>query len=159
MSRVFPLIMVLVMACKNKPTDSIETSFVSVSSFNLDMDTPINDERVRLLYCSSAADKNPNREYLIQFVAIRVENGDTINILSDRSDHIKEYDANRIYLLNRQRLEDLDIHYNYDDALNEIIKQNGLENVNLDIMVKSDPEFSEIENNNYKTVVGSIRKG
>ena len=146
------LILMIFNSCSNEQD---VTNFQAISNFNLDTLTPIIDEKIRLVYCSNVEDSNPTRGYLIQFVAVMVETGDTINVISDHSEHINNGDANKIYLLNRRTLSDFNIQPNIDNEVYETMKESGTD---IKAMVISDPKFDKMENNNHRTIIGEISK-
>ena len=149
------LIITILSACSDEQSITNETNMQSISNFNLDTLTPIHNEKIRVLYCSSIENPNLEKEYLIQFVAIRIEKGDTINVISDHSENIKKEDADQVFLLNRRTISDFHIQQKVDNAVYETLKGNGVE---INTMVISDPKFQSIEYNNLKTIIGDISK-
>ena len=141
----------------NSNNENVE--YVAITNFNLDT-TQLNErEPVKLLYCSSKNNKNIDREYLIQFVAIRTRNHDTINILAFSSKGIKyKSDGNNTYYCipnenrdNILKLANIEI---------EKIKNSDIEHLNESnlIMVIQDKKHSEIENNNYPTYLSELER-
>ncbi len=149
------LIITILSACSDEQSITNETNMQSISNFNLDTLTPIHNEKIRVLYCSSIENPNLEKEYLIQFVAVRIEKGDTINVISDHSENIKKEDADIVFLLNRRTISDFHIQQKVDNAVYETLKGNG---VDINTMVISDPKFQSMEYNNLKTIIGDISK-
>ena len=149
------LIYTILSACSDEQSNTNETNMQSISNFKLDTLTPIHNEKIRVVYCSSAENPNLEKEYLIQLVAIRIATGDTINVISDHSENIKKDDADQVFLLNRRTISDFHIQQKVDKAAYESLKETG---VDINTMVISDPKFQSIEYNNHKTIIGDISK-
>ncbi len=152
---ILALTLIILSSCSEEQSMTNETNLQSISNFKLDTLTPIRNEKIRLVYCSSVDNPNIEKDYLIQFVAVLVETGDSINIISDHSEHIKKDDADQIFLLNRRSLSDFHIQQDVDKEVYENMKQKG---VDMNAMVISNPNFQTLENNNLMTIIGEISR-
>lgn len=132
--------------------------FWNISKFNI-VDTALKDnEEIKILYSSRGPDNNKDLEYYLQIVAVSQRTGDTVNILTpvDNGFSIDDKDkvfnffnqnniASKLILMDPEKLKDID---NVNEASKNVPK-----NITK---VARDPEFDNIANNNYPTVIGSI---
>lgn len=89
--------LILISCGEKRPTVDREGTFLSITSFNLQPDCLKDGDKVELIYCGRGNDENPEKEYLIQVIAVKLNSYDTINILVDRSDNIKAEDGDAIF--------------------------------------------------------------
>jgi len=141
--------------CSFNNGSSTSQNFQALSNFKLDSLTPIHNEPIKILYCSSIGNPNAEKEYLIQFIALRVKTKDTINIITDHSDQLGKEDVNQIFLLNRRNLSEFQLNSKIDPSIYQNLKKTG---VDLNTMVISDPKFSKLEQNKFKSIVGEITR-
>ncbi len=129
-----------------------------ISKFNINNNALENNEEIKLLYTSRGPDNNKNLEYYIHLIAISQKTGDTVNILTTADNGIKMSDKNKVFNF-----------FNQDNLASKLI-QMDLKNIN-DIKhvddihkmenkeihkVARDPNFDNIADNNFPTIIGSI---
>lgn len=160
MKKIYIILLSIFCSCGNKK-DSISQEFSSVSNFNIQLNALTKDEPFRLLMCSSGNTKKSKSNNLVQFVAIKTNSGDTINILGHFEGKLKEEDGDYIFYYIPNENAD-EIKKNATEFLDKLNKKQNEMDVNIketveSIMVVSDPNLSGL-NNNYPTVIGEIVK-
>lgn len=149
----------MLLSCHSSETEH----FAAINNFNLKPDVLKNGDPVRLIYCSRPGDRNDPIRYLIQLVAVKVETGDTVNILTDRTDEFRQDDGGEIF-----RFKDYDelTLALITESKEEIKKVMDNDSIKIDelaslndghlIMVVQDPKFSEIGDNKFPTAIGEV---
>ena len=81
--------------CKKKVLS--EQTLKVISFFNLKQNTLIENEPFRLILCSSVGAKKADSDHLIQFIAIKLNTKDTINILGHCEEELIKEDGDHIF--------------------------------------------------------------
>lgn len=145
-------IVLLASACKQR------VLFWEISKFNI-VDTALRDgEEIKLLYRSGAPGNNKALDYYIHIVAVSQKTGDTVNILTLANNGFSAEDADKVYNYFDQdnlasRLTQTGIDQLKD--LKDIEQIEKIENKKIS-RVSRDPDFDDIADNNYPTVIGTI---
>lgn len=133
--------------------------FRDISDFETSDFVETND-KVELLYASGSPDNNPNLDYFIHLVAIHVESGDTINILTTFNRGGGSGDAKNIFKFYKKDSEEGQKFY--EKAHQKSIEKNNKQNAdkalsNINKVVK-DKRFDHVAVNEFATVIGFIDK-
>lgn len=157
------ILLASLLSCDELGTEiNSESNWKSSGQLKFDNETKIVNDEVKLIYCSSAEDPNPNNDYLIQFIGVRIKTGDTINILTDHSDQIGKHEGDKIFILNRRKISDFNIQPNKDlipvqKVLDEMTSKESNNGLNSPF-IKSDIKFINLEENNFKWIIGEISR-
>ena len=133
------LLIVLTASCK------LEYKYWDISRFKFDSSVLSDNDEIKLLYTSRGPDNNKELQYYVHVIAISQRTGDTVNILTT--------------VPNGFTMEDKDKIFNYFTQDNIVSKtlQPDLDNKVKKIdKVARDPNFDNIADNNYPTVIGII---
>lgn len=148
---VTALFALLILSCNGK------YEYWDISEFNLQETALKNREEIKLLYTSNAPDKNKDREYYIHLVAVSLETGDTINILTTVNNGIGEKDKNKAFIFPDENSLEGKIILSDTDNIEEFDfeKESKTEAKKIN-KVARDPNFDAIAENKYPTVIGII---
>lgn len=119
-----------------------------------------NEERVNIIYASGGPDANQDMNYFFHLVAVSLESGDTVNILTTEQNLLNETDDYKIYnYFNEDDISTKLAQMNLD-SIEHITHIDQIERIQLKRPKKvvRDPEFNMIGDNNFPTVIGSIGK-
>ena len=146
------LLTIILTSCGNK------YEFWDISKFQIDKNALEDNEEIKLLYTSRGPDDNRELEYYIHLIAISQKTGDTVNILTTANNEITMSDKDKVFN-----------YFNQDNVATKLLQMDLL-NIkeikhidDIDQMdskkidkVARDPDFDNIANNNFPTVIGSI---
>jgi hypothetical protein len=122
--------------------------FWDISKFKMDETALEDNEEIKLLYSSRAPDDNKDMNYYIHLVAVSQKTGDTVNILTTANNGFNQEDGNKVFNF-----------FNEDNVASKVLQEktgnNNSSNKPID-KVARDPQFDEIADNNYPTVIGVI---
>ena len=153
----------LLFFCNCKKKVSSERTLKAISFFNLKQNTLIENEPFRLILCSSVGAKKADSDHLIQFIAIKLNTKDTINILGHCEEELIKEDGDHIFyfipyqnaneIIEKARKE----FKNVDNLQDLISVDNETGEIKIETtMVICDPKLEMMTNNNYPTVIGDI---
>lgn len=139
------LIMIFLISC-NKKYD-----YWGISKFKIDNNALEDNEEINILY-SIIAPPNLNKEleYYFHVVAVSHKTGDTVNILTIALPSFSEFNTDKIYNFFNQENS---ITKSIEMSLNNSTNNNALKTINK---VLRDPNFDDIADNNYPTIIGMI---
>jgi len=129
-----------------------------ISKFNIKNDALKDNEQIKLLYTSRGPDYNKDLNYYIQLVAVSQETGDTVNILTTVDNGITMADKDKIFnFFNQDNIASKIIQMDAE-KIKDIKNVNDINKVELKKIdkVARDPNYDNIADNNYPTVIGSI---
>jgi len=126
-----------------------------ISKFNLVPSSLLDEEKIKLLYTSRGPNYNKNKDYYVHFIAVSVEKGDTINILSTTINNIGKNDQNTVFsYFDQNNIVSKLLQIDTDELIIlENIKNIKPKKINR---VARDPKFDYIADNTYPTVIGNI---
>lgn len=142
--------------CKSKPN----YKYWDISKFRIEPNALQNDERVNIIYSSGGPDANRDFKYYFHLVAVSLESGDTVNILTTEQNLLNETDDYKIYnYFNENDISTKLAQMNLD-SIESITHTDQFDKIKLrkPKKVVRDPEFDMIGSNNFPTVIGSIGK-
>jgi hypothetical protein len=132
--------------------------FVELGSYKLDS-TAVNDnEEIRLIYCSSGGEEGVKLDFFIQFVAIKINSNDTINIMTNHNINIAPSDGDKIFVYKKVFNKDYSDVIRLKDGIGKAAK--GIKSPEISVnmpMVITDENYKDIGKNNYPTVFGDIQ--
>lgn len=122
--------------------------FWDISKFKMNKTALADNEEIKLLYSSRAPDYNKDMNYYIHLVAVSQTTGDTVNILTTAYNDFKQEDGDKVFnFFNEDNIA--------SKVLQEKIGNTDGSNKHID-KVARDPQFDDIADNNYPTVIGVI---
>ncbi len=133
-------------------------SYWDVSKFKMDKSALSDSEEIKLIYSSRGPDFNENLDYYVHLICISQESGDTVNILTTSRNDLKSSDGDRVFhFFDEDNIMTKMSRMNQKGAgeINHVDDLDKLEPLNIK-KVARDPEFDEIADNDYPTVIGSI---
>ncbi len=149
------LLIFIVESCGN-PYEYWDTS-----KFKFDDSALLDTEAIRLIYSSRGPDYNNDSKSFIHIIAISEKTGDTVNILTTAYNHFNE-NPNIDETFNFIALDNIvsetflnNMKIVYNNQSKESIKKQILEKISK---VARDPNFDDLADNNYPTVIGFIAK-
>lgn len=129
-----------------------------ISKFRMDNNALEDNEEIKLLYTSQGPGNNKNLEYYIHLIAVSQKTGDTVNILTTADNGITIEDKDKIFnFFNMKnvvsKLAQMDL-----DNIADIKNTGDINKIELKKIEKvaRDPEFDDIADNDYPTIIGSI---
>lgn len=142
----------LITACENG------YEFWDISKFKMDNTALEDNEEVKIIYTSSSPDYNKDLKYYIHLIAVSQKTGDTVNILTTADNGLTSEDMDKVFNFFIQdnvasKLIQMDSEKIKD--IKHIDDINKTELKKIDKVVR-DPEFDEIADNNYPTIIGAI---
>ncbi|RYZ49830.1 MAG: hypothetical protein EOP49_15345 [Sphingobacteriales bacterium] len=136
---------------------------VPLITFNLQPGALVTGDSVKLLYCSNAQKSSDTIRFLIQFVAIKLSTGDTVNILSTHNDGIARDDGGKTFYFTPMDKLSLDQIIGSDSAFLEVTRDGAtLKNLRAGqktIKVIQDPRDTRLSINRNATVFGEVTPG
>ena len=141
----------LLTSCDNK------YKFWGISKFSIDDNALEDNEEIKLLYSSRGPDNN-KKNYYIHLIAVSQKTGDAVNILTTAENGLTAEDKDNVFNFFNQgnivsKLAQLDVEKL--KVIKHIDDINKTESKKID-KVARDPEFDDIADNNYPTIIGSI---
>lgn len=145
---------ILLSACVEK----VDYEYWLLSRFNLQPTALEEGEPVKLLYTSQGPDFNLDKKYYIQLVAVSQKTGDTVNILTTSINNLDASSGDEVFnyygpesditLMSQRSVEELKQLKTSEDM-------RKLPRLKID-RVARDPQFDDIADNDYPTVIGCI---
>lgn len=133
-------IIILISICCGNGNRS-KHKYWDISKFEINKSALIDNEKIKLLYSSRGTGTNKITDYYIHIIVVSQQSGDTVNVLTTALNGFKESDADKVF--------------NFFDENNFISTISNPKSLKFK-KVYRDPQFDQIANNNYSTIVGSI---
>lgn len=130
-----------------------------MSQFNIQPNALENDEEIKLIYSSRGPDNNKALEYYLHLIVVSQNSGDTVNILTTVDNGFTADDAENTYNYFDEnspaaKILQMDFEELVENGnISERIKNHKTKHITK---VARDPEFDNIANNNFPTVIGVI---
>lgn len=133
-------------------------TYWDISKFEIIPEALQDGEEIKLIYASRGPDSNKDMEYYYHLVVVSQKTGDTINVLTTANNGFNKTNGDTVFnyfdqnnLITQMSNTDVDLLINDEGELT-IIAQKPI------MKVARDPEFDEIADNDFPTVIGSIGK-
>lgn len=121
---------------------NVQYKFWSISKFKI-VDTALRDyEPIKLLYSSGGPGSNKDLEYYIHVIAVSQQTYDTVNILTPTDNSFSLKDENKVYF-----------YFNQNNSHSQAVLKKSSAKIRK---VARDPQFDNIADNSFRTVIGTI---
>lgn len=127
------------MCCENGNLS--KHKYWDISKFKINKGALIDNEKIKLLYSSRGTGTDKITDYYIHIIVVSQQSGDTVNVLTTALNGFTKSDGDKVF--------------NFFDENNFISTISNPKSLKYK-KVYRDPQFDQIADNNYSTIIGSI---